>query len=105
MNIEDLIETARLAHLDWDEETLARAFPAFEQMLGFFAAMQAADDDEAAFRGPIADLSRTAMKVAAGHFRPDLSPQDNPCQEAVKETLIGNAGEQDGRFIVIPNVL
>jgi hypothetical protein len=44
MNIEDLKETAALAHLNRGEAELEAAFPAFEQMLGFFAAMQAADE-------------------------------------------------------------
>ncbi|MDR3115921.1 MAG: hypothetical protein LBU25_10430, partial [Treponema sp.] len=49
MNMEDLQETAGLAHLTMNDQELAAAFPAFEQMLGFFAAMQAADEDLGAF--------------------------------------------------------
>ena len=57
MKIEDLRETAALAHLNLDDEALDAAFPAFEQMLGFFAAMQSADEDTAAFAAPVTKLS------------------------------------------------
>jgi aspartyl-tRNA(Asn)/glutamyl-tRNA(Gln) amidotransferase subunit C len=84
---------------------LATAFPAFEQMLGFFAAMQAADEDRAAFSTPISRLSGTSLSVASEHFRrdnPDIHTiTDNP----LNENLLNNAGERDGRFVVVPNVL
>jgi aspartyl-tRNA(Asn)/glutamyl-tRNA(Gln) amidotransferase subunit C len=102
MKIEDLQETAALAHLNLDEAELAAAFPAFEQMLGFFAAMQAADEDKAAFPVPVSNTPRT---VESGFFRPDInnSPSNNPSEAA--SVLLNNAGERDGRFIVVPNVL
>ena len=110
MNIEDLQVTAQLAHLDLDEAELADAFPAFEQMLGFFAAMQAADEDRAAFPAPI--LHGSAATVESGFFRLDnTNPnnpngnQSNPASNGINENLLNNAGERDGRFIVVPNVL
>jgi aspartyl-tRNA(Asn)/glutamyl-tRNA(Gln) amidotransferase subunit C len=128
MKIDVLQETVRLAHLNMDDEELAASFPAFEQMLGFFAAMQAADEDRAAFPGgslagdaaPVSGLSGSSRTVSSQHFRPDLSG-DNPNNQAnnppggvkdgaaVREGLISNmlnnAGERDGRFVVVPNVL
>jgi aspartyl-tRNA(Asn)/glutamyl-tRNA(Gln) amidotransferase subunit C len=108
MKIEDLEETAALAHLELDDKALAAAFPAFEQMLGFFAAMQAADVDTAAFSG----ASRT---VPAAYFRPDapdnppnnfIATADTPANCApMNEALLNRAGERDGQFVVIPNVL
>jgi aspartyl-tRNA(Asn)/glutamyl-tRNA(Gln) amidotransferase subunit C len=113
MNIEDLQETARLAHLNLDEAELAGAFPAFEQMLGFFAAMQAADEDREVFPGENAasDVSGSGVSrtVTADHFRPDNPCPDNNYNntdpQGLNENLLNNAGDRDGRFIVIPNVL
>ena len=113
MNIEDLRETAGLAHLNLGDEELAAAFPAFEQMLGYFAAMQAADRDEAAFGGDTeaapAGLSALARTVSSGHFRGD---NRNPkagglgnSPEDVSGPMLDNSGERDGRFVVVPNVL
>jgi aspartyl-tRNA(Asn)/glutamyl-tRNA(Gln) amidotransferase subunit C len=120
MKIEDLQETAALAHLNLSEKELAGAFPAFEQMLGYFAAMQAADRDEAAFAGGSSTLGNSALDssagtpagvsavsrtVSSGHFRPDnLNPNNNPSDNP-NEDLLNNAGERDGRFVVVPNVL
>ncbi|MDR2028416.1 MAG: aspartyl/glutamyl-tRNA amidotransferase subunit C [Treponema sp.] len=121
MKIEDLQETVRLAHLTMDEEELAGAFPAFEQMLGFFAVMQAADGDTAAFPAGKADLSGPSRTVSSAHFRPDtphnqpkgshttasagLNGQARAPRGTVCRNLLDNAGDRDGRFIVVPNVL
>ena len=119
MEIEDLQVTARLAHLNMGEAELAAAFPAFEQMLGFFAAMQAADNDAAAFpAGLAADTAQTgssAFVMPADHFRPDGPARNGnnsrpvgstgANDEALVSSLLNNAGERDGRFIVVPNVL
>jgi aspartyl-tRNA(Asn)/glutamyl-tRNA(Gln) amidotransferase subunit C len=101
MDMGDLKETAALARLNMNETELAAAFPAFEQMLGFFAAMQAADADTEAFPG---GASRFAAPGAApDFFRPDI-PGAFP-RSHNQESLLDNAGERDGRFIVVPNVL
>jgi aspartyl-tRNA(Asn)/glutamyl-tRNA(Gln) amidotransferase subunit C len=78
MDIEDLKVTAALAHLNLDEGELQSAFPAFEQMLGFFAAMQAADEDTAAFPAEaaadfrhVAAAGANVRTVISSHFRPD----------------------------------
>ena len=109
MTIKDLQETAALAHLNLRDEELSAAFPSFEQMLGFFAAMQQADEDTEAFTASIKGLSREAAVVDSGFFRKDLpagrsdAPLGGP--DALNKTLIANAGERDGRFILVPNVL
>ena len=103
MELTDLCETADLAHLNLSEEELKNAFPAFEEMLAFFAAMQAADADSTmpALSGQIEGMAASAKIVAAGYFRPDaLAPVDS-----LSEPMLSKAGERDGRFIVIPNVL
>jgi aspartyl-tRNA(Asn)/glutamyl-tRNA(Gln) amidotransferase subunit C len=116
MDIEDLKVTAQLAHLNLDERELAASFPAFEQMLGFFAAMQAADEDTAAFPAPgsrQADAAGANVRtVFADHFRPDTCNSNNAhtiasngLNQPAAPNLIANAGERDGRFIVVPNVL
>jgi aspartyl-tRNA(Asn)/glutamyl-tRNA(Gln) amidotransferase subunit C len=113
MNIEDLRETAALAHLNLGDEELAAAFPAFEQMLGYFAAMQMADKDEAVFSAEgetvSSGLSALARTVSSGHFRRDNQnsntniPGNSP--EDLTGLLLDNSGERDGRFVVVPNVL
>jgi aspartyl-tRNA(Asn)/glutamyl-tRNA(Gln) amidotransferase subunit C len=118
MKIEDLQTTAQLAHLNMGEAELAAAFPAFEQMLGFFAAMQAADHDTAAFpagfAGGAAQTDSSSFIASAAHFRPD-NPNHNPnnsqntgvtgINDEAVSSLLNNAGDRDGRFIVVPNVL
>jgi aspartyl-tRNA(Asn)/glutamyl-tRNA(Gln) amidotransferase subunit C len=114
MQIEDLQETAALAHLNMDEKELAGAFPAFEQMLGYFAAMQAADKDQAAFKNSATDSAKTqvseamtavgnavARSVKSDFFRTDAIND----HDVNNNTLLNNAGERDGRFLMIPNVL
>jgi aspartyl-tRNA(Asn)/glutamyl-tRNA(Gln) amidotransferase subunit C len=120
---EDLRITASLARLNVNEAELEAALPAFSEMLSYFAAMQAAPGNEGAFGGGIAGLSFTAdsarQRVSplpstrkgrltyeadsarAAHFRPDAPPEP----EDLTGTMLDNAGERDGRFIVIPNVL
>jgi aspartyl-tRNA(Asn)/glutamyl-tRNA(Gln) amidotransferase subunit C len=119
MKIEDLQVTAQLAHLNMGEEELAAAFPAFEQMLGFFAAMQAADHDAGAFpAGFAAEAAQTGSSgfvKSAAYFRPDRpNHNSNNFQhtgsigsndETLVSDLLHNAGDRDGRFIVVPNVL
>ncbi|MDR2186327.1 MAG: aspartyl/glutamyl-tRNA amidotransferase subunit C [Treponema sp.] len=109
MKIEDLQETAALAHLRMEAEELAGAFPAFEQMLGYFAAMQAAGEDRAAFPEDAAVIANfsAARNVSADHFRSD-NPFHNPQDlndRPLNSDLLNNAGDRDGLFIVVPNVL
>ncbi|MDR1586551.1 MAG: aspartyl/glutamyl-tRNA amidotransferase subunit C [Treponema sp.] len=111
MKIEDLQETAALAHLNMDEKELAGAFSAFEQMLGYFAAMQAADRDEASFTASITGgtegMAASSRVVGSAYFRPDRINQDNSNNnsEDLSEEMLEKAGDRDGRFVVIPNVL
>ena len=105
MNMEDLQETAELAHLTMDEKDLAAAFPAFEQMLGFFAAMQAADEDQEAFPALPSQLSGPSRIVSPGHFRQDNPDPSSPQDPSPIPQLLDNAGDRDGRFVLVPNVL
>ncbi|MDR0568182.1 MAG: aspartyl/glutamyl-tRNA amidotransferase subunit C [Spirochaetaceae bacterium] len=102
MNIEDLQETAQLAHLTMGERELSAAFPAFEQMLGFFAAMQSADKDFAPASGETGDFR--GIGVSAGHFRQDAADARSAAIR-VQGNLLDNAGELDGNFVAVPNVL
>jgi aspartyl-tRNA(Asn)/glutamyl-tRNA(Gln) amidotransferase subunit C len=114
MKIDDLQVTAQLAHLNMGEAELAAAFPAFEQMLGFFAAMQAADKDTAAFPDAFSAADAVSSRtVSSAYFRPD-TPHSNTSpntasgglnDETLASTLLNNAGDRDGRFMVVPNVL
>jgi aspartyl-tRNA(Asn)/glutamyl-tRNA(Gln) amidotransferase subunit C len=115
--MDDLKETAVLAHLNLRDEELAKAFPAFEQILGYFAAMQDADGDESLFpkNAPAVSVpagqNAGARIVPAGFFRKDSAGSEsfnvasnNPGNN-INENLLNNSGERDGRFLVIPNVL
>ncbi|MDR2632419.1 MAG: aspartyl/glutamyl-tRNA amidotransferase subunit C [Treponema sp.] len=105
MNMEDLQETADLAHLSLNEHDLAAAFPAFEQMLGFFAAMQAADEDTGAFPVCPSQLSGPSRLLTPEHFRKDNPPPSSPQYPSLAARLLDNAGDRDGRFVLVPNVL
>ena len=110
VDIQDLKETAALAHLTMDVKELAAAFPAFERMLGYFAAMQGADKDEAGFSASFhtEGMTASAKIVDSGYFRTD---SENPISfnsqssRDLPEEMLEKAGDRDGRFIVVPNVL
>jgi aspartyl-tRNA(Asn)/glutamyl-tRNA(Gln) amidotransferase subunit C len=109
MKIEDLKETAELAHLNLRDDELAAAFPAFEQMLGYFAAMQAADSDKEAFpvssaAGLSAGQAANARTAPSTFFRSDAASAVVTGVN-LNENILNNAGDRDGRFLVIPNVL
>ena len=104
MEITDLRETAELARLNMDEEELKKIFPAFEEMLSFFAVMQAADGDGAlpAVTSRIEGMAASARVVSSGCLRPDAVTTP---EEGLFEAMLSQAPERDGRLIVIPNVL
>ncbi|MDR2134867.1 MAG: aspartyl/glutamyl-tRNA amidotransferase subunit C [Treponema sp.] len=108
MKIEDLRETAALAHLNMDEKELAGAFSAFEQMIGYFAAMQAADRDGASFTASITGgtegMAASSRLVGSDYFRPDRNISGDNSGD-LSEEMLEKAGDRDGRFVVIPNVL
>jgi aspartyl-tRNA(Asn)/glutamyl-tRNA(Gln) amidotransferase subunit C len=98
MDIEELRITAELAHIKMDDAALKEAFPAFEQMLGFFQAMQTADNDKTLAGDPA--LNKALAEPS--FFRLDEAGTGSAI---APESLVQKAGESDGRFIVIPNVL
>ena len=108
MVLDDLQATARLAHLDLSEDETAAALPAFERMLGYFAAMRAADDDVDVFGVSVSDLSLSRISAAGNRVRGDdtnsntdnNNPADNPA-----DALLAAAPEREDRFLVVPNVL
>ena len=113
MTIEELKETADMAYLNPNESELSGILPAFTEMLGFFDTMQAADEDSTAFPKGLAPVS-AALAGASGNYRKvnsgfyssgaNASPDGNGSQDFT-EKLLDNAGERDGRFLVVPNVL
>jgi hypothetical protein len=75
-------------------------------MLGYFAAMEAADQEEsAAAASPAAGISAVARTVSSHHFRSDNLNAANTGDEEVISRMLDSAGERDGRFVVVPNVL
>jgi aspartyl-tRNA(Asn)/glutamyl-tRNA(Gln) amidotransferase subunit C len=112
MTLDDLVMTAGLARLRLDKAELEKAFPAFEEMVSFFADMQNADNDAAAFGLPsssssIADLSRDVREYGAAQFRGDDAGGVDAYNPAfsLNEAFLENSGERDGPFMVVPNVL
>lgn len=119
MMLDDLKVTARLAHLGLREDELGAALPAFEQMLDYFAVMQTADgsssapvDGTAGIEAVHSDLvlsvhqcnnnnllnnnnNNNAVNTAINH-------NENP---RANNNLLNQAGERNGNFIVVPNVL
>ncbi|MDR2841684.1 MAG: aspartyl/glutamyl-tRNA amidotransferase subunit C [Spirochaetaceae bacterium] len=107
MDIEELKTTAVLAHLNMSQKELEEAFPAFTQMLSYFAAMQNADGDTKAFKDPIEGLSSAGEPEQSSHFRGDSVSENGKSllETGLNTVLIENSEEKDGRFIVVPNVL
>jgi len=97
---EDFLVTAHLAHLDLSEEAVHASLPEFERMLGYFAAMREADTDEAAFGGPLPELSSAKQASTGKVLRQDSS---NP--STLADALLKGAVELEGRYLVVPNVL
>jgi aspartyl-tRNA(Asn)/glutamyl-tRNA(Gln) amidotransferase subunit C len=91
MELAVLRETAALARINMSGDDMEKTFPAFEQMLSFFAVMESNDSGE-----------QTDFTAVAGSLRPDMAaaPDDD-----LFESMLSQAPERDGRFIVIPNVL
>ncbi|GHV19336.1 hypothetical protein FACS189494_00640 [Spirochaetia bacterium] len=103
MDIEELKITASLAHLNMEQSQLEQAFPAFQQMLDYFAAMQDADSDEKTFGTNIRELLPQQQSVNSSYFRTDAV--SGGVEAIEKGVLVGNAGDNDGQFIIMPNVL
>lgn len=120
MKLDDLQVTARLAHLGLGEADLRAALPAFEQMLDYFAVMQTAD-------GSVSGDSAGKAHITAVHSDLVVSVHqfnnNNPSHNTLlnnnspnnqgnhndnnlsNNNLINQAGERNGNFIVVPNVL
>jgi hypothetical protein len=120
MKIEDLKVTARLAHLGLSEEDLGAALPAFEQMLDYFAVMQTADGSRADSSGSAdikavhSDLVLSIHQFNNANFPANSTNLDTNSlnnsgnhneNQAFNNNLLNQAGERNGNFIVVPNVL
>jgi hypothetical protein len=77
--------------------------PAFEEVIENFAAMQEADNDTAAFGGRLEDVALERPAVAASWYRDDAVLGSAPVVPG--EELVHAAGDSDGPFFVVPNVL
>jgi aspartyl-tRNA(Asn)/glutamyl-tRNA(Gln) amidotransferase subunit C len=98
MELTDLRETAALARISMSGDDLEKTFPAFEQMLSFFAVMQTARE----WVLPVNEQTVSAKTAVADSLRPDTAAAPD---EDLFESMLSQAPERDGRFIVIPNVL
>ena len=98
--------TAQLAHLTLDKDQLNAIFPQFEQTIGFFDSMEKAETDPSfaeLMQGEKISQPATALFVDAQVLRDDTV--DAAEKSALVEELLNNAGERDGNFFKIPNVL
>jgi len=113
MDIKELEITAQLAHLTLDKDQLNAIFPQFEQTIGFFDSMEKAETDPSFIKmmqqntkPPDRGKSPpppTALFVDAQALRDDTV--DTAEKSALVEELLNNAGDRDGNFFKIPNVL
>jgi aspartyl-tRNA(Asn)/glutamyl-tRNA(Gln) amidotransferase subunit C len=101
MKIDDIKETVALARLDLGDDELGTVLPCFEQFLDYFAVLDAAGQEKDLF--PDAAGADAVRLKASEHFRPDAAGGD--IDTRLNDSLLNNAGERDGRFLVIPNVL
>ena len=101
----DLLETAVLARIALNEREQQAIFPAFEQMLSLLGIMQALDNDPSmpAVTKQADFVLASAKPVNSGFFRPDTAQPE--VQKDLIESMLSQAPERDGNFIVIPNVL
>ena len=99
MELRELKITAELAHLRFNEDELKAAFPAFKEMIDYLDLMQEADIDTAykAYPG--------ALHAGTEHFRFEDRDAVSVTDSCSNNELLQTAGERDGRFFVIPNVL
>ena len=98
-----LHETASLARINLNEQELQAISPAFEQMLSLLDAMQGADNDTAmpAVTKQADFVTASAKPVSSSYFRDDTVQT----QTDTIESMLSQAPQRDGNFIVIPNVL
>lgn len=117
--LEDLKVTAQLAHLGLGEEDLQAALPAFEQMLDYFAVMQTADGSIPGAAAGTADIEAVHSDLVLSiHQAKNNNVSNNPANMnspnnsgnhneniLANNNLLNQAGERNGNFIVVPNVL
>jgi len=120
MELQELEKTAELAHLNADTEKIKALFPAFEQMAGFLDTMEEAEPalkemlsggielfNGLPFAGALLvteqDISKSAAEAKSGGREDGLNIQEEGIN--IIEEMLQNAGERDGNFFVIPNVL
>ena len=103
MELTDLQETTTLAHLNLSEQELQAFSPALEQMLSLFTVMEAATADSPKVTTHADYVTVLEKTVDADYLRPDTA--QNGIQKETNEFMLAQAGERDGSFVVIPNVL
>jgi len=95
MELDELKLTAELAAIRLKEGDLERLGAEVDRMLGYFEAMASAD---------VSALEPTTHPFTdANRLRPDAA--DSVPGAASVESMIDQAGDIEGRLIVIPNVL
>ena len=108
---DEFLATAELAYLPVEEAELTQLFPAFKESLDFIAVIQTFSKAEDSERVTNFLLGTIAGKVDSTRIRPDTAPLNparastDPASDQQNKTLLNYAGEQDGNFIAVPNIL
>ena len=111
MEMKDLLETADLSRIPLGKQDMQSLPAAMEQMLALLDTMKNSDADLAmpAFTSQADFVIASAKPVDTGFLRPDEAvtgaAEEDSAKTDVREFMLSQAGERDGNFIVIPNVL
>ncbi len=92
MELKELYVTASLAQLDLSDEEAETLSALVGQMVEYFSTMREID---------VENLEPTTHAL----LKTNRVREDAVVESAAADTLVGNAPESEGRFIVIPNVL
>ncbi len=103
MEHDEFTTTLALARLAMSEDETLRARPDFSTMLEYFAAMRDADDDEAAFGSPLAELLPWSRRIENENRSRSDNPENFPANNPFNP--LNNAPVNEGPFIAVPNVL
>jgi hypothetical protein len=78
-------------------------------MLGYFAAMRAADEDRDVFGVSVSDLSLSRSSAGGNRLRDDINNSNNTGNnpfnnqaDSPADALLAAAPEREGRFLVVP---
>ena len=93
-----------MAHFNLNEKELNEILPLFNEMLKFFELMQTGEQEKTTFLPGKSGPYGFSRIVDSTFYRSGTEKQADGNSAALTEEFLENAGERDGRFIVVPNV-